>query len=204
MFLLSTAASSLKEERERCGLSIAQAAALADTTSQMWEAIEAGLVSMSAEFVFRLRDLGFDAQYIGTGERRARREVRFIPSELTEDGGDASAESERIKALIASEERAHDLSFKEDPFLQAVALLRRSSAAVEAFIGEGVASKSPELVAALMNAASRLEVGSATSSMLEEFRNALDGVAGQMADSSEALVEAVAGVAEELEKLSQD
>ncbi len=43
MFLLSTAASSLKEERERCGLSIAQAAALADTTSQMWEAIEAGL-----------------------------------------------------------------------------------------------------------------------------------------------------------------
>ena len=204
MFLLSTAASSLKEERERCGLSIAQAAALTDTTSQMWEAIEAGLVSMSVEFVSRLRYIGFDDQYIGTGERRGHREGRFIPSELTNEGGDASTECERITALIASEESAHDLSFKEDPFLHAVALLRRSSAAVEAFIGEGVASKSPELVAALMNAASRLEVGNATSSMLEEFRNALDGFAGQMADSSEALVEAVGGVAEELEKLSQD
>ena len=204
MFLLSTAASSLKEERERCGLSIAQAAALTDTTSQMWEAIESGLVSMSVEFVSRLRYIGFDDQYIGTGERRGHREGRFIPSELTNEVGDASTECERITALIASEESAHDLSFKEDPFLQAVALLRRSSAAVEAFIGEGVASKSPELVAALMNAASRLEVGSATSSMLEEFRNALDGFAGQMADSSEALVEAVGLVGEELEKLSQD
>lgn len=89
--------------------------------------------------------------YIGTGERGRRSEIHcgdFIPSEAISKGDAAADQRERLEQLVANQVAARTVT--PDPFAQAVALLQRSTAAVEAFVGSGAALKSPELVAALM------------------------------------------------------
>ena len=146
MHLLPEAGQRLKEERERNRLTVAQAAVLSGVTPEQWQALESGLICMHIDFSLELRRIGFNARYIGLDDPENRsRDERFIKAPETE----STAVDGLDETLLASPSwNAPD----SDSFSKAIELMRRSIAAVDAFVGEGAASKSPTLVAALMNA----------------------------------------------------
>jgi transcriptional regulator with XRE-family HTH domain len=195
MFLVSSSSVRIKEERVRCGLTVAQTAALSNVSVDLWEALEAGLISPGMEFIKNLRQFGFDTMYIGIGERGRRSEsnaFNFMPSDTTEPDGAAADQRERIEKLVANQIAARTVG--SDPFAQAVALLQRSTAAVEAFVGSGAASKSPELVAALMNATTAFESRDNMTGVAEGFTNAIDSLADSLVGALESATEAISGV----------
>lgn len=204
MFPLSITSSRIKEERQRCGLSLPQAAALANVTVDLWDALEAGLITPGIEFTRTLSQLGFDPTYIGTGERGRKNEFGsddFMPSEATNEGEAAADQRERIEQLIANQVATRKL--RADPFAQAVVLLQRSSAAVEAFVGSGASLKSPELVAALMNATTTLTSRDNMTGCTKGLENAIDALGGALSDAVENATEAISGVADKIESIKE-
>lgn len=118
-------------ERERLGLSVAQLAVLLGISESKQQSIEEG-------------NLADCPSSYGQALKRV--------------GGDPLFVFGHTEQPTVQRE---DLLFGDDYFLQALALLRRSQQAVDAFLGEGTSHKAPELVAALMSATTqeRMSVG---------------------------------------------
>ena len=85
-----------------------------------------------------------------------------------------------------------------------MALLQRSTAAVEAFVGSGAASKSPELVAALMNATTAFESRDNMTDVAEGFTNAIDSLADSLVGALDSATEAISGVEQSIESFRED
>lgn len=148
--------SRLIAERTRLQLTVAQFAVLVGVDLAQQEAIEAGQVDQ----------ISFE---YGQAIQRVGADPLFVLGHHPEPKGETAPPPSG-----------------DDAFLDAVRLLRRSHQAVEAFIGEGMAAKCPELVASTMKAAlhSRRSIGPGD---LEEFAdkiaNAIEEAGSQIADA---------------------
>lgn len=115
-------ASRIISERKRLGLSVAQLAELVGITTAEQATIEAGHLEA--------RPYSYNEALKRTG-----------------------ADPRYLSGLSDIPEIAQgNVMFEDEPFQEAVSLLRKSIQAVEAFVGEGVAASEPELVTALMRA----------------------------------------------------
>lgn len=117
----------LIEERERLGLSVPQFAVLVGVSKQDQEDIESEKKTVSVEYMQAVGRIGGDPVYISTGTESKRR---------------------------TGDRFTYPLSIFDDfqmNFNDSLVLFRKSIDAVDAFLGEGTSSKSPELVAALLN-----------------------------------------------------
>ncbi len=88
---------------------------------------------------------------------------------------------------FSAESKCPPPSTYDDPFVRAIQLLLRSQQAVEAFIGEGAAKSTPQLVAALM-AATLLE-SLPTSGEINDY---VDSIANAIEGAAEVLSQAIA------------
>lgn len=152
-----TLAARVKNGREHLGLSIEQLAALIGITTEQQMAIE-------------------DAQFEGGLEFNYYDALKKSGFDLAYIFGDTDTPKYTSGAL----------AFHDDDFNQAVALLRRSTQAVEAFVGKGAAASCPQLVAATMNATiqHRYALGAGfIEEMAEKLNFALEGAATIIADA---------------------
>ena len=186
MYLGSEVGARLKQERERNLLTVEQAAALSGATPEQWRALESGRLCMHLEFNLRLKNLGFSPRFIGLGERETFGEALgsdgpFIASHQLEKG---AAKGEGDDALLSgSSLYAPD----SETFGKAIELMRRSIAAVDAFVGEGSAAKSPELVAAVMNATLRSETQDDAQRISAAIENAATALCESIVGAAEAI-----------------
>lgn len=122
--------SRLKSERERLGFTLEQFAVLGGTDAETLRKLEAEEYLLPFDFVLGLKGLGCNLLFISTGE-----------GAVNEPSGN-NPPARLFK----------NVSFDDSNFRSAVNLMLRSTQAVDAFFGSGQAKKSPELVAALMQA----------------------------------------------------
>ena len=182
MYLVAEAGPRLKVERERVRLTVEQAAVLSDVSPKQWAELEAGRLCMHVDFVLALGEFGFDPRFIGIGERKSLIfDERFIaPKKTKRDASVDTQSASQPDGLSAREPLGYSPAPQD--FAAAIELMRRSIAAVDAFVGEGAAAKSPDLVAALMSATIQCEnrsgvmdiveaIGSASGSVSESIDN---------------------------------
>lgn len=135
MLLPFECAARLQEERGRLGYSVEQTAVLGGMTTSAYLQVESGTVAMPYLVLMTLARHGFRADYI-------------------HHGGDDSGEQTPPGSEVFEEiKRADKLSFtemEEAQFRDALTLLRRSVAAVDAFFGPGKAKQAPQLVSTLV------------------------------------------------------
>ena len=148
----------ITSERERLGFTVAQFAVMLGITKEQQSAIEAG-------------DFSEWPSCYEHAVQRAGGDPLFIHGQNSEPST-----------------RRQDLLFGDEHFLAAVALLRKSKQAVDAFMGEAASEAAPTLVAALMNATLR-EKYSTGAGYLEDFAdkiaNAIEGAGSQIAEALE-------------------
>lgn len=189
-FVEGETGSRLKAERERNRLTVAQAALLSGVTADQWHALEEGHLCMSGDFIDSLQQLGFEPDFIKTGSRSYWRssDERFI--RRTQNPGIARDDP----LLISSSRHAPD----SESFCKAIELMRRSIAAVDAFVGEGAASKSPSLVVALMNATVQNKAQEDAQQVAVAITNAAAVLGDAIAGASELFKEVVDDAVEAL------
>lgn len=158
MQLHGTCGQRLLEERKRTGWTSEQAAVLSGVSHDRYLKFESGEASMTLDYVMALEHLGMRPKFIGLGE----------------------ASDEQIVGVGAQQWKDEFVSnvIYRSSFKQAVQLMMRSAAAVEAFVGKGKSESCPELVAALMNATMKLDLEYGEEVRLEAMNEKLDGIAG--------------------------
>lgn len=158
-------------ERQRLGLSVAQLAVLVGITAEQQAAIEGGNLDARPFSYYHAM-------------QRAGCDPQFL-----------CGSSDAPKATKA------DLNFGDESFMDAVSLMRKSIQAVDAFVGEGGGARSPELVAALMNATIHTRYSPVGEGSLENFAetiaNALYELGSQISEALGGDPEALEGNAEE-------
>ena len=189
MYLLGEAGKRLKVERERNQLSVEQAAVLTGVTPEQWRALEEGLICMHIDFTLGLKNLGFEPRFIGMGEREGfTYGVPFFvasqPEEVAGVAPDSSSPFDEQLLRRSSSYGPDSASFKK-----AIELMRRSITAVDAFLGEGSAAKSPDLVAALMSATIQCENRSGVMDIVDAIGNASESVTQSIENFTEAFAE---------------
>lgn len=198
MYLLGEAGPRLKLERERNRLTVEQAAVLTGVMPEQWDALEAGRICMHIDFNLSLKSLGFDPRFIGLGEREScfDNDLFVAATQTEEDSGVARDSSspfdERLLCRVAS------CGPDSASFSTAIELMRRSIAAVDAFVGEGAAAKSPDLVAALMSATIQCENRSNALCIAQAIETATDALCQSMDAATELFGDAMDGVIEAL------
>lgn len=176
MLLPEDSAPRLMSERMRLGYSSAQAAVLAGVDAEAYSKMEDGTLYIPIELIWRLQKIGFRGEFIHMGEESASIHNDEFPT---------------IKEFHATSEGHYD----NGGFAQAVRLMRRSMAAVDAFLGEGLSTKSPELVAALMNASISLDQNPGTGEreeLVSKVENALLSLAEAISDAGENIANSIA------------
>lgn len=155
----------LKSERERTGLTIEQFSALSGVTVDAYRAFEAGDLAMPFDYVRGLKTLGCDPAFIHLGERQVSLgDTKQLPNAAAFYGSFYEPDRE---------------------FQEVVNLLRKSVHAVDAFVGPGASEKSPELVAAVINAT----ILSTYSTGAGEREDLADKVANAISELAEAMRE---------------
>ncbi len=155
----------LKSERERTGLTVEQFSALSGVTVEAYRAFESGDLAMPFDFVRGLKNLDCDPAYIHLGERKfSLGDEKQMPNAAAFYGSFYEPDQE---------------------FQVVVNLLRRSVHAVDAFVGSGASQKSPELVAAVINAT----IFSAYTTAPGEREDLADKVANAISELAEAVRE---------------
>lgn len=176
MLLTKDSAPRLMSERMRLGYSSAQAAVLGGVEAEAYSKMEDGTLYIPIELIWRLQKIGFRGEFIHMGEESASIHNDEFPT---------------IKEFHATSEGHYD----NGGFAQAVRLMRRSVAAVDAFLGEGLSTKSPELVAALMNASISLDqdLGAGErEELVSKVENALQSLAEAISDAGEQIAHSIA------------
>ncbi len=121
----------LTTERSRLGYSEAQFATLMGLSAEDYRKLEAGTRALDPELRGPLHRMGVDIRYLIDGR------LSTCPPEPAD-----------FPCWVRSAE-----------FYAGVELLRKSVQAVNAFVGDGAAERSPELVAALMNTVIQARAG---------------------------------------------
>lgn len=151
-------------ERQRLGLSVAQLAVIVGITAEQQAAIEGG-----------------DRDAIPYSYTLAMQRAGCDPLFLC-------GNSDVPAAGMA------DLMFGDEPFMEAVSLMRKSIQAVDAFVGQGGATRAPELVAALMNATLQAQYSPVAEESLE---SCAETIANALLEVGAQLTEALGGISEE-------
>lgn len=140
----------ITSERERLGFTLEQFAVLIGVSNEKQEELERGKAG-------RLHvSYGMAARLLGA-------DPLFITGNAEEP-------------VIAD----HNIGYGDESFLEAVNLLRRCLATVDAFVGEGKATECPQLVAALMSATLNNRAGIHAGNMqdfVERIATSIDGLA---------------------------
>lgn len=176
MLLPEDSAPRLMSERVRLGYSSAQAAVLGGVEAKAYSKMEEGTLYIPIELIWRLQKIGFRGAFIHTGEEGASTHDDEFPT---------------MKEFHATSEGHYD----SGGFAQAVRLMRRSIAAVDAFLGEGFSTQSPELVAALMNASISLDQDPGAGEreeLVSKVENALQSLAEAISDAGEQIAHSIA------------
>lgn len=164
MSLVKECSGRLKAERERLGYTTEQVAALGGVEHSAYLKMEAGDLAIPFDFNKSLGMLGFRPMFVGLGDDASRPSADEVsPASILADSW-----------LIPS-----------DGFVASVRLMRRSAAALDAFLGQGTAQRSPELIAALMQATLRYDLGSSPGEREELHQgisDGLDAIAGAVQD----------------------
>lgn len=150
-------------ERQRLGLSVAQLAVIVGITAEQQAAIEGG-------------DLDARPYSYTDAMQRAGCDPLFLCGN--------SDVPEVVKA---------NLMYGDEPFIDAVSLMRKSIQAVDAFVGEGEATRAPELVAALMNATIHAQYGPVGEVSLERCA---ETIANAILETGAQIAEALAETSE--------
>ena len=151
-------------ERQRLGLSVAQLAVIVGITAEQQAAIEGG-------------DLDARPYSYTDAMQRAGCDPLFLC-------GNSDA-PEAVKA---------NLMYGDEPFMDGVSLMRKSIQAVDAFVGDGAATRAPELVAALMNATIHAQYCPVGEVSLERCA---ETIANAILETGAQIAEALAGTSEE-------
>lgn len=176
MLLPKDSAPRLMSERMRLGYSSAQAAVLGGVEAEAYSKMEDGTLYIPIELIWRLQKIGFRGAFIHMGEESSSTHDDAYPT---------------VKEFHATSEGHYD----NGGFVQAVRLMRRSIAAVDAFLGESFSTQSPELVVALMNASISLDQHQSAGEreeLVSKVENALQSLAEAISDAGAQIADSIA------------